>query len=98
MYKAVIQDDEHSFEVEIPESIHHLSKLTNLIAAKDILAEEVEPEWDDAYAYLAQYFEKLYCQINERDDIDDILAEFMVPSKEDLKNGIELSVSIVDLA
>jgi len=95
MSKVLIIDDEKSIEFEIPEVIHHLSKMLDLVLEKKKLPFDNQ-EWDDAYCFLTNYFEETYCILNEREDIDEILAEFVHTSSEDEQKGIVMSVSIVD--
>lgn len=95
MSKVLLIDDKKRLEVEVPEVIIHLSKMMDLaLKGKKIPFSNLE--WDDAYAYLALYFEELYCTLNDRDDVDEISAEFLNISKEDKKRGIIISIRIVD--
>ena len=96
MSKVLLIDDEKSIDVDVPEVIIHLSKMLDLCVTTSQNLPLDDDSWGDAYAYLSNYFEELYCTLNERDDIDEILAEFVVTSDEDKKRGITFSVSIQD--
>lgn len=96
MSKVLIIDDKKSIDVDVPEVIIHLSNMLDLVvtSTKDLPVDNVR--WDDAYAYLSNYFEEMYCTLNNREDIDEISAEFVITSDEDKTRGIEMSISIVD--
>jgi hypothetical protein len=96
MSKVVIIDDKKSVDVEVPESIVHLSEVLNMVAQLEKELPSDEMRWDDAYAYLTSYFEKMYCTLNKRDDIDEINAEFVVTSDEDRVRGITMTIDIND--
>jgi hypothetical protein len=96
MSKVLLIDDKKSVDVDVPEVIVHLSKMLDLVITTQKELPLNDMRWDDAYAYLATYFEEMYCTLNERDDVDEISAEFVITSDEDISRGIEMSVSIVD--
>jgi hypothetical protein len=96
MSKVLLIDDEKSIDVDVPEIIIHLSKVLDLSVTISEKLPLDDMRWDDAYSYLATYFEELYCTLNDREDIDEISAEFVITSDEDKTRGIEMSISIVD--
>lgn len=96
MSKVLLIDDKKSVDVDVPEVIVHLSKMLDLVITSQKELPLSNTQWDDAYAYLANYFEEMYCTLNDRDDIDEISAEFVISDKKDTQRGIEFSVSIVD--
>lgn len=96
MSKVLIIDDKKSIDVEVPAVIIHLSNMLNLAVTSQEELPLLNDEWDDAYAYIATYFEEMYCALNGRNDIDEISAEFVVTSDEDTARGIVITVSIVD--
>jgi hypothetical protein len=96
MSKVVMIDDKKSIDVDVPEVIVHLSKMLDLVITSQKELPLNDTSWDDAYAYLSNYFEEMYCTLNNRDDIDEISAEFIISDKKDTQRGIEFSVSIVD--
>ena len=96
MSKVLLIDDEKSIDVDVPEIIIHLSKMLDLVITSQKELPLDDMRWDDAYSYLATYFEELYCTLNNREDVDEISAEFVITNDEDKTRGIEMSISIVD--
>ena len=96
MSKVVMIDDKKSVDVDVPEVIVHLSKMLDLVITSQKELPLNDMRWDDAYAYLSTYFEEMYCVLNNRDDVDEISAEFVITDKKDIQRGIEMTISIVD--